>query len=317
VRAVEDDRSADTQWLEIGIGPKRTGYYLAKFARFAAGEGYVSWNWPAFFVTTPWLLYRKMWAYAALYFLGLPVGFLLLPIVAAAWDLEGLALPLIWGFQLVVAFVAVPLFANALYYRVVRKRIVAATAGSSDHDRQLRVLAEKGGTTQIAVLAILAAMFAPFGEILTSMAIQAYQDYTIRAQVSEGLSAAAGARAAVTDAIVRTGVVPADNAEAGIRTEISGRYVESVQIDLGRIDVTYGAAANPALAGKTLSLTPYRADPQSGSPVLWRCGGAEVPAAATDEIAVYRATDIEPRYLPSACISEKDQGIASSSSSRG
>jgi type IV pilus assembly protein PilA len=47
--------------------------------------------------------------------------------------------------------------------------------------------------------------------ILAAIAIPAYQDYTIRAQVSEGMSLASGARTAVSEAYQSTGNWPADN----------------------------------------------------------------------------------------------------------
>jgi len=65
----------DRAYLEIAIGPRNTDYYVSRFERFASGGSKVSWNWPAFFVTLPWLLYRKMWPHAVLYFF-LPTVFL-------------------------------------------------------------------------------------------------------------------------------------------------------------------------------------------------------------------------------------------------
>ena len=51
--------------------------------------------------------------------------------------------------------------------------------------------------------------------ILAAIAIPAYQDYTIRAQVSEGLNLAAAAKAAVAESFLNTGEAPADRTEAG------------------------------------------------------------------------------------------------------
>jgi type IV pilus assembly protein PilA len=63
--------------------------------------------------------------------------------------------------------------------------------------------------------------------ILAAIAIPAYQDYTIRAQVSEGLNLSAGAKAAVSEYFMDRGVLPLNNAEAGIATQanqIQGRW---------------------------------------------------------------------------------------------
>ena len=52
--------------------------------------------------------------------------------------------------------------------------------------------------------------------ILAAIAIPAYQDYTIRAQVTEGLNLAAPAKASVAEVYANTGSFPTDNSAAGI-----------------------------------------------------------------------------------------------------
>ncbi len=52
--------------------------------------------------------------------------------------------------------------------------------------------------------------------ILASFAMSAYQSYTIRAQVSEGLTLSSGAKSAVSEYYMGRGVWPADNAVAGL-----------------------------------------------------------------------------------------------------
>ena len=52
------------------LGPKNQEYYLQRFADYeASGKTTLGWHWPAFFVTFYWLLYRKMWLAALLYFI--------------------------------------------------------------------------------------------------------------------------------------------------------------------------------------------------------------------------------------------------------
>ena len=66
--------------------------------------------------------------------------------------------------------------------------------------------------------------------ILAAIAIPAYQDYTIRAQVSEGMTLAAAAKAAVAETYLNTGDAPADREEAGMSdtdTDTQGKYVAS------------------------------------------------------------------------------------------
>ena len=71
--------------------------------------------------------------------------------------------------------------------------------------------------------------------ILAAIAIPAYQDYTIRGQVSEGLVLAASGKAAVSEYFAQTGKAPANRIEAGlgstnVATETQGNYVSQVDI---------------------------------------------------------------------------------------
>ncbi len=112
--------------------------------------------------------------------------------------------------------------------------------------------------------------------ILAAIAIPAYQDYTIRAQVSEGLALAGGAKVAMTEYYQDKGVFPATGDLAGLSLTTTGKYVSSVVSTgtdtVGTITITYETAdANAALDGLNLTLvaTP---DPTAGS-VVWVCDG--------------------------------------------
>lgn len=141
--------------------------------------------------------------------------------------------------------------------------------------------------------------------ILAAIAIPAYQDYTIRAQVTEGLTLAGAAKAAVAESFANSGAAPANRAVAGMTNaanDTSGKYVTGVAISAGSIIITYGAEANTKIATRVLQLTPYETGDQS---VAWRCGSAALPNNLTTTLgggnAVYAAGNIEPRYLPKAC----------------
>ena len=126
--------------------------------------------------------------------------------------------------------------------------------------------------------------------ILAAIAIPAYQDYTIRAQVSEGLNLAGGAKAAVTEYFQDRGSMPADNLTAGIAAPgaIVGKYVAAVGVGTdgagpaGQIQVDYGIDAHATLAPGFLLLTPSTLN--AGS-VAWVCTGA----------------GIANKHLPAAC----------------
>ena len=140
--------------------------------------------------------------------------------------------------------------------------------------------------------------------ILASLAISAYQTYTVRAQVSEGLSFAAAAKVPVVDAYTTTGMPPATRIEAGMSAapaDSSGAYVTQVNVSNGRIDVTFGNQAHAEIQGDTISLTPY----VSGNAVAWQCGSAAPPPGALMSgggiTAAHLAPTVDQRYLPSTC----------------
>ena len=122
--------------------------------------------------------------------------------------------------------------------------------------------------------------------ILAAIAIPAYQDYTIRAQVSEGLNLAGGAKAAVSEYTMDRGSFPSDNNEAGISlaATINGKYVESVTVEDGLVTVAYGNEAHTTLDPGELELSPFT---NAGS-VEWICRSSAGPTIAD-------------KHLPAAC----------------
>ena len=124
--------------------------------------------------------------------------------------------------------------------------------------------------------------------ILAAIAIPAYQDYTIRAQVSEGLSLSAGAKAAVAEYYQDQGAWPTDNAEAGLEASgaILGKYVDQVAVSVvggqGTITVTYGGDANANIQTDTLTLTAFD---RTGS-IEWVCANG---------------AGLQNKWLPAAC----------------
>jgi type IV pilus assembly protein PilA len=120
--------------------------------------------------------------------------------------------------------------------------------------------------------------------ILAAIAIPAYQDYTIRAQVSEGLNLSAGAKAAISEYYMDRGTFPTTNALAGlsVNTTIAGNYVTSVTVTNGIITVAYGGQANTSITGATLELSPGT----TAGAVNWDCRAALI---------------LVDKWLPAAC----------------
>jgi type IV pilus assembly protein PilA len=137
--------------------------------------------------------------------------------------------------------------------------------------------------------------------ILAAIAIPAYQNYTIRAQVTEGLTLADGWKTAIAEYYAVTGVMPSQSNLAGTCNSV-GKYESSVTVSSGSIIVTYGGAANKAITAagsNVLYLIPYT---NANNDVLWECGSAAPPASATSAGSGTRAsTTLLPQYLPTSC----------------
>ena len=141
--------------------------------------------------------------------------------------------------------------------------------------------------------------------ILAAVALPAYQDYTIRAKVSEIVLAASQCRTSITETVQSTGstTLPAANAwgceqnTAGTAASNPTKYVASiVTTNAGAITVTSAATAQaPDLkdaAGKTITLTPYK----DASTVL---GNGDVNA--TIHHWVCAPGTMPSKYLPGSC----------------
>lgn len=144
--------------------------------------------------------------------------------------------------------------------------------------------------------------------ILAAIAIPAYQSYTVRAQVAEGLNMAAHAKAPVADAFLNDGEAPANRLAAGLSansTDTTGKYVSAVDVTNGVVVVTFGNDANAQINGLNVTLTPYETRDFS---VVWRCGTAPAPAglnpigtAGGGNAATYIAPTVAEQYLPASC----------------
>lgn len=121
--------------------------------------------------------------------------------------------------------------------------------------------------------------------ILAAIAIPAYQDYTIRAQVSEGLTLASGAKVAIAEFHQDAGTWPADNPAAGLSlpASIKGKYTDSLTINGAQIQIVFGSQANASLlaSGGNLVLTATAL----ATTIEWTCSDSTIPS----------------RWLPAVC----------------
>jgi type IV pilus assembly protein PilA len=137
--------------------------------------------------------------------------------------------------------------------------------------------------------------------ILAAIAIPAYQDYTVRAQVTEGLNLAAAAKTAVAETYASNQAWPSTNVLAGLSpaAQINGKYVTSVTVgNGGQITIAYGNQAL-TIAGKVMALTPYT---DLNFDVSWQCGDHAMPGTLTIAAgAAVAVPTLLPKYRPANC----------------
>jgi type IV pilus assembly protein PilA len=138
--------------------------------------------------------------------------------------------------------------------------------------------------------------------ILAAIAIPAYQDYTVRSQVTEGLNLASAVETGVAEYFANTGNWPALNSNAGIDSTPSGKYVTQVEVGTGGITITYGNQANANVTGATLGLTPYLS---ANNDVIWVCGNHTPPSGASlgsnPATSGTTSATMADKYLPQVC----------------
>jgi type IV pilus assembly protein PilA len=136
----------------------------------------------------------------------------------------------------------------------------------------------QSGFTLIELMIVVAII-----AILAAIAIPAYQDYTIRAQISEGLSLVGGTKTAIAEFYQMRGRFPGSNASANVALSqsIRGNFVTQANVSgNGIITITYGYAANQRISNSTVQLVPT----DRGGSSEWDC-----------------TSSIFDRYLPTQC----------------
>jgi len=126
--------------------------------------------------------------------------------------------------------------------------------------------------------------------ILAAIAIPAYQEYTVRAEVSEGAVLADGVKTALAEYYHTAGKPPSTNASAGLASpaSIRGKYVDTVSVFPGRITVHYSGS------------TPFEASPKiDGSTLVFSASYSSTEGSITWACKNYGT--VENKYRPQVC----------------
>lgn len=109
--------------------------------------------------------------------------------------------------------------------------------------------------------------------ILAAIALPAYQDYTTRSKISEGLTLAASAKTSVAEHKLSLATYPANNTAAGY-TSPDTKYVQGISIANGLITITYKTAAGVSSSANTIQISPI----SLAGGIDWSCKGGNVEA---------------------------------------
>jgi type IV pilus assembly protein PilA len=144
--------------------------------------------------------------------------------------------------------------------------------------------------------------------ILAALAIPAYQDYTVRSKVSEGLALASSAKIAISDAFQSDDMNGLSVAASAWNLSFSPtKYVSSVTVDpeSGVITITYDVNNLPMIANMTLLVSPFIAgQPLTGGAVGsidWACASLSNATAAAHNMGAAPTGTLTPRYAPNEC----------------
>jgi type IV pilus assembly protein PilA len=143
--------------------------------------------------------------------------------------------------------------------------------------------------------------------ILAAIAIPAYQDYTVRSKVTEGLGLASSAKIAISEGYQSNDMAGVSAAAtAWTAGWVATKYVTNITPApaSGVITVQYNGANVPQIGGQTIVLTPSiggaaLAAGQQGA-IDWACGSLTTLTAGARKLPVNAGT-LLAKYAPTEC----------------
>jgi Tfp pilus assembly major pilin PilA len=279
-------------FLKTAIG-KKADYYLPRFYKFSEKGIGVSWNWAALFFGCLWLVYRKMWLIAILLLflnISLKIFQFLFPdaiIVSAFFSLIYLA----------VLFILFPMYANAIYYRSIKKKVDDAISSNANDNLIIQELEKKGGTCSTWIIVLLVAMLFFYG-LSQAIVGSAYQQYLARTQVKEAATLITAHRINLALHHAKYSSFSNFNAEvsSNISTPITGKHVKLISFS-GHSENEIAIVAifktteevDEHIRGKE-----FRYASLDGGKT-WQCG---------EKISVHElkgVNQVEKKYMPKSC----------------
>jgi type IV pilus assembly protein PilA len=146
--------------------------------------------------------------------------------------------------------------------------------------------------------------------ILAAIAIPAYQDYTVRSKVTEGLNLAASAKIAVAEGFQSNDMAGVSAAATAWNTGfVSTKYVSALSVNTasGVITISYNVASIPQLNGaNAIGLYPYVAGVALATGaqgnIDWACTSAGNSTSASLGLgAAATPAGVVAKYVPTQC----------------
>lgn len=154
----------------------------------------------------------------------------------------------------------------------------------------------KQGFTLIELMIVVAII-----SILSTMAIPTFQEFVIRAQITEAIRLSDSLKQSITEYYVKHKQFPKDNQMAGLPKPeyLIGNFVTNMTLQDGALHITLGNKINAYVTGKTLTLRPATVTESPNSPISWLCGYSN-PVPGMSAVGANKTT-IPISYLSMEC----------------
>jgi hypothetical protein len=275
----ENDR-----FFEREIGARAYGFYRSAFERFNANGPRLSWHWAAFFASSAWFAYRRMYAYALINIVLWALPFLAYRLRhgAAAPDFVS-----VYGVLLGIGvFIVLPARAKAIYWSWLRRKQQRGGALAGE-GTSTGPATRSGASNVYAMLPILAVQGALIWYVLAGQ-----NEFVMRLRVGSAIDTTGDVQKSVADFYAANHRFPdgveAERMRAGfVPGAASDVKSLAIQPSSGAIIITLQAKG---LEGRAVALLPDT----SGGQLKWTCGTVDVPDA----------------WLPAACRPPESPGVS-------